>query len=155
MDIKTNNEVTDVIKLDFQKYNALVIEPTIKYDFKKECEITFEYDGYKNEEEFSENVSSYVLMFDKALNKRNEILKSLYNAALQMLIDWEKEDEINIDNISNYISVRYVEVYEKNLCIKATAWNHDTDEELLGGHFIEAFIYSEQIDQNNINWHLS
>lgn len=159
IEVKTNNEITNLIKVEIQEYSAVVIEPSIKYDYNKTCEVEFEYNQSKPIDEFVNNISSYIDVLDKLIEKRNIILNSLYNDALQKLINWEEADSIDINNINNYVSVNYITLFPSDTgieaSVKASAWDYENEEELLGGHFIEAFISIDGINENNITWNLS
>ena len=151
VEVKTNNNLFNTIKLD-SDYRITIAEPKIVFDYTDECEVTFEDAKI---EDITED-SSYIKLFDKIMNNRDIILKSLYENTLEFLMNWEELEEENLDFVKENTHIHYIDISADTVSIKATVHdpNEEEEEGLLGGHFVETYIDLET-NMNELEWDLT
>lgn len=154
--VEYNDKELGKIKFELQNDKAIILEPKIRFDNKKNYpEIVFDFKSCgQTLEEFKKNFSSYVNTFKKIIIKKNEILKSLYINSLELYLNWEEINEPDINYVREHTSIIYIDIYDGTASIKAAGYANE-DESLLGGHFIEAIIDNNETDFTNIEWDLS
>lgn len=142
------------IKFELLEDRAIILEPIVKFDNKNSYpEISFDYKGCgQTLTEFKKNFPSYVNVLKNIISKKEDILNSLYAKALELYINWEEVTEANIDYVKEHTSISFIDIYDGQANIKAAGY--DKDKSLLGGHFIEAIIDSNEIDSKNIEWNI-
>lgn len=161
LEIEIGDPKINKIKLEIQNNEAIISQPEIKFGDEKisETKIIFDYRGcgYNSIKEFKENITGFVYVFKGILNKQQKILESLYMSALEFYISWEEIEDANIEYVKAHTKISCIEIYNDMAIIKASGFDNDNEESLLGGHFIEALVKAEELDSDDLilKWNLS
>ena len=165
LEIGIENELTNKIKLEFEEeYGdiiARVIEPQISIDATDSCEIIFDALEEEKLPEFKNNINSYVEIFNKVINRRKEILESLYNNLLELYLEWQdngwkNEIKIDINYIKATTKVLSIKIFKDSAQLFAYGYderfiNEETEGFLLGDHDFCGTITVEELNLEKID----
>ena len=159
MEETIKNEIKDkdlgIIKFDLAEKEAIITEITKKLNFDvDEIKFSFKDSGY-NSEEFLENINKFIEVLKEIYKKQDQILKSLYQYAKKIYIDWEIK--LNIEDITDEYVIKNtkifnIDIYDNGAYITAELCDEDDDsDDLLGGHGFSLYF---DIGDNDFKWSL-
>ena len=134
---------------------------TIKISDLKVDNASFKFgDSGLKLDEFKINVKKFFNMLKVVIKLQDKIVESLYKETLELCNIWDEVDDdgnpITLEYVKNHIDIVFLKIYKTSVQISATIYTDGDDEndgqELLGGHFIEAIIES---DDTEIKWYLA
>lgn len=165
LEIETENELTNKIKIKFEEeYGdviARIMEPKISIDEKDSCEIIFDTLEEEKLPEFKNNIISYVEIFNKVIDRRKEIVESLYKNLLGLYLEWQdngwkNEIEIDIDYVKATTQVLSIKIFKDSAQILAYGYDErfideETEGFLLGNHDFCGTITVEELNLEKLD----
>ncbi len=165
LEIETENELTNKIKIKFEEeYGdviARIMEPKISIDEKDSCEIIFDTLEEEKLPEFKNNIISYVEIFNKVIDRRKEIVESLYKNLLGLYLEWQdngwkNEIEIDIDYVKATTQVLSIKIFKDSAQILAYGYDErfideETEGFLLGDHDFCGTITVEELNLEKLD----
>lgn len=165
LEIETKNELTNKIKIKFEEeYGdviARIMEPKISIDEKDSCEIIFDTLEEEKLPEFKNNIISYVEIFNKVIDRRKEIVESLYKNLLGLYLEWQdngwkNEIEIDIDYVKATTQVLSIKIFKDSAQILAYGYDErfideETEGFLLGDHDFCGTITVEELNLEKLD----
>ena len=143
-------EVGDIekIKLTLDEDSAFIEELFISNIGA--VEILFEYDN-NTKEEFKENIEKYIYGLKQVIKNSEKIIESLYNASLKICKNWVDTVIPDMDFVKKNTRINSITLYEDYICIDASVWNEETDEDYLCGHGLVLNIEPSELDKSNLD----
>lgn len=154
--IEINDKDLGIIKFDLAEKEAIITEITEKlsFDVIDEIKFSFKDSGY-NSEEFVEDINKFIEVLKEIYKKQDQILKSLYQYAKKIYINWEIKsniEEITDEYVIKNTKIFNIDIYDNGAYITAELCDEDDDsDDLLGGHGFGLYF---NIDDNDFKWSL-